>query len=789
MGDIFVEDADSLEDQTLQEHDRIYHPKGYHQGDTCKFRDRIATETEADKADIENSDSVSSEGSIDKDSSKKSIVATKDNSALKVVANKVKNYIKGVEVQISDKPFSPNGDPNERKAIKLREMKRWQALLQDYLSGRLVKTDNKGNVVGDDTYNNHLVLEHTPTILQKFGVKDMPIKVSGQVLGKILGLLPNREGIYHKTPWNEIARWQLEFDKPIAIFSHEKNPNEYVLLTRMVDRLATDHDRRPKPTNDIIALVLDAKNHEGEPMDAHFVATAYGQYQDKFKDWVNKGYLRYLNKELLNSKASWLKGMLPSDDALEKQGVKTEKDFPDAQMGKILADESPDPNTRMFLDDEGVVVGTYNRKTNKVTLYPGADADTIGHELCGHATWQYAEQQAKKGDDRLLKKMNEVVDAPESKPVWNEVAANYDGENKEVQREEVWAHVIGHKTSKAIDEIKKEERGRKWYKKFWGVVKDAWKGLTAAAGLNRVKTDNIEKMSPEEFSDYMVKQMTEGKTLGVVEKGRDAGERKSVSNVYTGSATNYDKPSLKFVGSAGAGKLASSGGEMGYGIYGTTIRPRAETYADYQKEAKGSNLTQLLDQTFFTDGDRFVEYDSPCKEEDLENIFAKAKGYGVSIGEESWETSDGTKVTQVIGAKGNKKNGMYYKEGASANAPSYGDIYKALLELLTPQEVSKLFVESGISGCRRPKKFVERDDEGEVIREENGYDYVSYRDDNIRVDGKYVNGKKIYDYNELMKHLHSNKDPLEVLSRISKLETAEEMAAEFKRIIESETAK
>lgn len=53
MGDVFVEDADSLEDQTLQEHDRIHHPKGYHQGDTCKFRDKIATETETDKADIQ----------------------------------------------------------------------------------------------------------------------------------------------------------------------------------------------------------------------------------------------------------------------------------------------------------------------------------------------------------------------------------------------------------------------------------------------------------------------------------------------------------------------------------------------------------------------------------------------------------------------------------------------------------------------------------------------------------------------------------------------------------------
>lgn len=180
-----------------------------------------------------------------------------------------------------------------------------------------------------------------------------------------------------------------------------------------------------------------------------------------------------------------------------------------------------DGGLRYFRDDGGKVVGTYNRKTNKVVLYPGANADTIAHELCGHATWQYAEQQATKGDKTLLNKMNEVVYAEIAKPIWKEVAANYGRDNHEIQREEVWAHIVGHKGSRAIEEIRKTEKGQKWYQRAWGVVKDAWKGLLSKAGLNRIKTDGIEKMSPEEFSDYMVEQMMSGRTLGKIRKMKE----------------------------------------------------------------------------------------------------------------------------------------------------------------------------------------------------------------------------------------------------------------------------
>ena len=46
--------------QTLQEHDKRHHPKGFNpETDTCKFRERLATETETDKGDILDKDKSS----------------------------------------------------------------------------------------------------------------------------------------------------------------------------------------------------------------------------------------------------------------------------------------------------------------------------------------------------------------------------------------------------------------------------------------------------------------------------------------------------------------------------------------------------------------------------------------------------------------------------------------------------------------------------------------------------------------------------------------------------------
>ena len=172
-----------------------------------------------------------------------------------------------------------------------------------------------------------------------------------------------------------------------------------------------------------------------------------------------------------------------------------------------------DGEMRYFKGDGGKVVGTYNRRTGEVVLYPGADKNTIAHELGGHATWQYAEQLAKEGNDKLLNKMNQVVDAA-PRNIKDEVAENYGKEADAVQREEIWAHVMGHRGSAAIQKALESKRGRSWWGRFWSTAKEAWRGLASKVGLNRTSLDNIDQMSPDEFADYMAKEMVSGKVLG-----------------------------------------------------------------------------------------------------------------------------------------------------------------------------------------------------------------------------------------------------------------------------------
>ena len=703
LGENYVEDADTLKDQTLQEHDRQHHPHGYHEGDTCKFREELKTETEADRADEVDlgkgsaSDTISSdfsdselasleelfgitedldaagwllpngslldfnkdyhkEGQADwdehgdlrkgfSDERLKALGLSKDGrqldglmkgiegglkagairvgngpdglyldlekeptpeqyeqleqiakhdwfqdpyaegeghvidlgdgtiltypnnkvlskrlvadikkhfasgdketpdavavrmfhgdrfakksqsdnegwtrpvrDALTAMAKKVKRFLPGVKVHVSPKPFSPNGDTDMRKAIKGREYRRWSAFIMKFHLGGMEIIKDKNGKNHDTTFDTHLVLEHTPVVLQRLGVPDRPIGVDGEILLKILGKIPTKGNTWHRTSVNQLRNIQLELDNPIAVFAHEHEPDKIVVLTRMIDLLSDEK------TNDIIALTIDKKSQGHVP--AHLITTTFGEYRDGVRRWRDKGLLKYISPMMKSTFAKWFK--MPSEEYIKKYGVLTEKDFPNEKLGGLdlgATGYDADPNLRLFLDDEGVVVGTYNRKSNKVTLYPGADAHTIAHELCGHATWQYAEQQAARGDKTLLNKMNEVVDDEIAKPIWEEVAANYGGESHEVQREEVWAHIVGLKGSRAT------AKGKKWYQKAWGVIKDAWKGLLSAAGLNRIKTDGIEQMSPEEFADYMVEQMTSGKTLGKIEKSIEEGERKSI---------------------------------------------------------------------------------------------------------------------------------------------------------------------------------------------------------------------------------------------------------------------
>ena len=182
-----------------------------------------------------------------------------------------------------------------------------------------------------------------------------------------------------------------------------------------------------------------------------------------------------------------------------------------------------DGQMRYLRDGEGRVVGTFDRSTNKVKLYRGASAATLVHELGGHATLRFAEQEAERGNRQLLDRINRTIDeAPQT--LKDEIRSRYPGVDGTALRDEIWA-ALRERNSPAMEKAIKTLQGKAWYNRAWSAFRDAWKGLLARMGFNRADLSGIDKMSPEQFNDFLDRTMAEGKTLGRLERGNGEGQR------------------------------------------------------------------------------------------------------------------------------------------------------------------------------------------------------------------------------------------------------------------------
>lgn len=187
-----------------------------------------------------------------------------------------------------------------------------------------------------------------------------------------------------------------------------------------------------------------------------------------------------------------------------------------------------DGQQRYFRNQKGEVVGEYDRNTNKITLYPGATVRDVVHEY-SHGLWQFAEQEAEAGRGELLDKMKSIADtAPEE--VKSAVAANYEEVTPDVYLEECFTHEMARRSDTAFAKAIGSKEGKPWYKRAWGAIKDAWKGLATKIGLNKADISKIGKMSDGDAAEHILSQMMEGRRFGEV-KGKGADEsRRSVTN-------------------------------------------------------------------------------------------------------------------------------------------------------------------------------------------------------------------------------------------------------------------
>ena len=195
--------------------------------------------------------------------------------------------------------------------------------------------------------------------------------------------------------------------------------------------------------------------------------------------------------------------------------IRVDHKWTDGQMRYLR-----DPKTKK-------VVGTWNRETNELKLFRGANASTLVHELGGHAAYQFTQEQAAQGDKTLLNKMNECIDYalnnPKMKPLIEDIRSRYPEATEEVMRDEIFAALM-ERNSPIMQDLTKTLQGKAWYNRTWQAIKDAFRAMLTKMGLNKADLRGIDKMQPEEFMSWLDRTMADGKNLGVL-AGMELGDR------------------------------------------------------------------------------------------------------------------------------------------------------------------------------------------------------------------------------------------------------------------------
>lgn len=185
---------------------------------------------------------------------------------------------------------------------------------------------------------------------------------------------------------------------------------------------------------------------------------------------------------------------------------------------------------RYFRNGEGKVVGTYDRASGKITLYPGAKAKDVVHEF-SHGLWQFAEQEAAAGRSTLMTKFRAIADsAPQA--VKDAVKANYGTDNPNVYLEECFTHEMARQSEgdSAFAKAIETPEGRPWYRRAWGVIKSTWNRFASAKKLPNVDVSKMEGMDAAQSAKFILRQLAKGAHFGTVQHTGN-GTRKSIIGV------------------------------------------------------------------------------------------------------------------------------------------------------------------------------------------------------------------------------------------------------------------
>lgn len=261
------------------------------------------------------------------------------------------------------------------------------------------------------------------------------------------------------------------------------------------------------PRKDIVGVM----GQTGETREARQEEALSRRLQDqKFKDWAKKHGVTPTKDHLEMYDREQAKGAF----AVAKRwirGIKAKFESrppTDADLGA---------NDRAIRNVRGDIIGKWDKATGEVTFYPGANAETVAHEIGWHATYDHAEKLAAQGDRRLLDKLNAYARGAQQ-ATWTKTITRYGmASDPRMIIDEVGAARF---TAEQAMKIKNEVDRRaalKWYGKAWEACRDAYKSMLTKMGFNKTSVDALNGMSPERAVEFMATEMARGKTLAKVE--------------------------------------------------------------------------------------------------------------------------------------------------------------------------------------------------------------------------------------------------------------------------------
>lgn len=230
----------------------------------------------------------------------------------------------------------------------------------------------------------------------------------------------------------------------------------------------------------------------------------------KFKDWAKrhgvtptKDHLEMYDREQAKGAFAvakrWIRGIKAKFESRPPT---------DADLGA---------NDRAIRNVRGDIIGKWDKAAGEVTFYPGANAETVAHEIGWHATYDHAEKLAAQGDRRLLDKLNAYARGAQQ-ATWTKTLTRYGmSSDPRMLLDEVGAARF---TAEQAMKIKNETDRRaalKWYGKAWEACRDAYKSMLTKMGFNKTSVDALNGMSPERAVEFMATEMARGKTLAKVE--------------------------------------------------------------------------------------------------------------------------------------------------------------------------------------------------------------------------------------------------------------------------------